>query len=95
MEEKQMENQEIEKMKNEGMKMIKQIAALVVHQFKEGLKTEANRSWDQLKGCAYMYVKVFGSDDGFSGFHLANNALSCACVYEGLDPKVIHDYIAW
>lgn len=91
-----MNNQEFAKMKNEGMTMIKHIAALVVHQFKEGLKTEANRSWDHLKGCASMYVQIFGSDDGFSGFHLAYNALSCACVYEGIDPKALHDgFLAW
>lgn len=91
-----MDNQEFADKKNDAMVMINHIAAVVVHQFKEGIKTEANRSWDQLKGCAYMYVNIFGSDDGFSGTHLAQNALRCACDYEGIDPKALHDYfIEW
>ena len=88
-----MDNQEFANLKNEGMKMIKHVAALVVHQFKEGFITEAGRSWDHLKGCASMYVKIFGSDDGFSGFQLAYNTLSSAFYYEGVDPKVIHEYL--
>lgn len=80
------------KMKNDGMEMIKGIALRVVHNYEEGFITEARYCWDQLKGAANMYVKIFGSDE-YSGFRLAYITLTDACDYMGVNIKVLHDYV--
>ena len=83
-----MDKQELVKMKNEGMEFIDRIALRVVQNYDDEFMTEARYSWDQLKGAAYMYVKIFGGDD-YSGFQLAYIALHKACKQNGVDIKAI------
>lgn len=83
-----MDEKKLVKMKNEGMEFIDRIASRVVQNYDDEFMTEARYSWDQLKGAAYMYVKIFGADD-YSGFQLAYIALHKACKQNGVDIKAI------
>ena len=83
-----MGKEELVKMKNEGMDFIDRIASKVVQNYDDEFMTEARYSWDQLKGAAYMYVKIFAADD-YSGFQLAYIALHKACKQNGVDIKAI------